>query len=376
MVPNPMFGANPFKLGIFNANCNGGLTLSTVPERWQAAWDDVAALALMAEGAGLEFILPVAKWKGYGGEADNLGYSYETLTHGAALAAMTSKISIFSTVNVQIVHPVFAAKALATIDHVSHGRAGLNIVCGWNQEEFDLFGIKVDPATRYRQGLEWYEILLRLLEGGAPFDHDGEFYRLRNLRTSPVSVQRPRPITMSAGFSPAGRDFAARTADFLFTNVTEISQAPGLVGDVAAHAARYGRSTGVFTMSHVVCRETRKEAEGYFRHFAQEKADPAALAFYKAQKGVNATAAPDYVERPLRNRFTTGEEDFPGAYPGAYPLVGTPEEIVAEMAEMHRLGLSGTSLSFVNYLDELPFFIDRVLPLMEQAGLRLPAARD
>ena len=59
---------------------------------------------------------------------------------------------------------------------------------------------------------------------------------------------------------------------------------------------------------------------------------------------------------------------------GTYPLVGTPEKIVAEMIAMHRIGFVGTTVSFVNFRDELPFFIDRVLPLMEQAGLRRPAA--
>ena len=59
---------------------------------------------------------------------------------------------------------------------------------------------------------------------------------------------------------------------------------------------------------------------------------------------------------------------------GTYPLVGTPEKIVAEMVAMQRIGFAGTTVSFVNFRDELPFFIDRVLPLMEQAGLRAPAA--
>ena len=53
-------------------------------------------------------------------------------------------------------HPAFGAKAIATIDHVTHGRAGLNIVCGWNQEEFDLHGVTIDQDRRYEHGLEWF----------------------------------------------------------------------------------------------------------------------------------------------------------------------------------------------------------------------------
>jgi alkanesulfonate monooxygenase SsuD/methylene tetrahydromethanopterin reductase-like flavin-dependent oxidoreductase (luciferase family) len=58
----------------------------------------------------------------------------------------------------QTLTPTFAAKAIATIDHITHGRAGLNIVCGWNQEEFDLHGVEIEQETRYDHGLEWYQV--------------------------------------------------------------------------------------------------------------------------------------------------------------------------------------------------------------------------
>ena len=88
-VANPIYGANRFKLGLFNANCDGGFAVSTAPERWAAEWDDVVAVSKLADEAGLDFILPVAKWRGLGGAADNLGRSYETLTHSAAIGAVT-----------------------------------------------------------------------------------------------------------------------------------------------------------------------------------------------------------------------------------------------------------------------------------------------
>ena len=86
-MSNPLFNANAFKLGIFSANCDGGLTMSLAPERWKANWDDIAAMTRIADEAGMEFILPVAKWRGYQGKANVYGKSFETLTHGAALAA-------------------------------------------------------------------------------------------------------------------------------------------------------------------------------------------------------------------------------------------------------------------------------------------------
>ena len=369
---HPLFGPNSFKLGVFCANCDGGLAISTAPERWRADWDSIVKLALLADEAGIEFILPVAKWKGYRGRANVLGRSFETLTHGAALAALTRRIAIFSTVHVPLVTPAFAAKAIATIDHASHGRAGLNIVCGWNQEEFDVHGVTIDAERRYDHGLEWFRIWSRLLAGGPEFDWDGEFFKLKGLDTDPVSVQRPWPVVMSAGFSTKGRDFAAQTADVLFTTMTEIGQGQALIGDIHAYAARYGRRMDVYTMSHVVCRPMRREAEDFYYYFAEEMADREALDHYKRQKGIAVVGDPRYVERPLATRFSrsTGKS-YAGSYPGAYPLVGTPDDIVEELLRMRKLGLAGTSIAFLDYLKEIPFFIAEVMPRMARAGLRV-----
>jgi dimethylsulfone monooxygenase len=368
---NPLFGPNRFKLGIFSANCDGGLTMSLAPERWKADWDDIVAMTRIADDAGLEFILPVAKWRGYQGKANIYGRSFETLTHGAALGAVTKRIAIFSTVHVPLVTPAFGAKAIATIDHVTHGRAGLNIVCGWNQAEFDLHGVTIDPETRYDHGLEWFQIWSKLLEGGLEFDWDGRFFSLKRLQTDPVSVQRPRPPVMSAGFSPKGRDFAARAADVLFLTVTELDQVPALLADVVAHMARYQRTISVFTMGHVVCRPTRREAEEYFHYFAEEMADTDGQDYYRSARGTTVPGAAAPIARPLENRFTrTGAGRFAGGYPGAYPFVGSPDDVAEEMARMSATGLAGCTVAFVDYLKEIPFFVAEVLPRLERLGLR------
>jgi alkanesulfonate monooxygenase SsuD/methylene tetrahydromethanopterin reductase-like flavin-dependent oxidoreductase (luciferase family) len=370
---NPLFGPNRFKLGVFSANCDGGLTMSLAPERWKANWDDIVAMTQIADEAGMEFILPVAKWRGYQGKANVYGKSYETLTHGAALGALTRQIAIFSTVHVPLVTPAFGAKAIATIDHVSHGRAGLNIVCGWNQEEFDLHGVTIDPETRYDHGLEWFQIWSRLLQGGPEFDWDGRFFKLKRLQTDPVSVQRPWPPVMSAGFSPRGRDFAARAADVLFLNVTELDQVPALLADVGRQMARYDRTIAVYTMGHVSCRPTRKEAEDWFHYFAEELADTDGQAYYRRNRGTTVKDGATVLSRPLENRFTRrGDGRYDGAYPGTYPFVGTPDDVAAEMAAMSATGLAGCTVAFVDYLKEIPYFVQEVLPRLERLGVRQP----
>lgn len=368
---NPMLGPNRFKLGVFSANCDGGLTMSLAPERWRANWDDIVAMCRIADDAGLEFILPVAKWRGYQGQANIYGKSFETMTHSAAIGALTKRICVFSTIHVPLITPAFGAKALATIDHITHGRAGLNIVCGWNQEEFDLHGVTIDQDQRYEHGLEWFKVWSRLLEGGPEFDWDGQYFKLRRLNTDPVSLQRPWPLVMSAGFSPKGRNFASQAADALFTTMTDLEQAPAMITSIAEHAARFGRALPVYVMAHVVCRPTRNEAEDFYRYFADELADVEGQAYHRRQRSTKAGAGDTTVPRPFENRFMRAAgKRFEGVYPGTFPLVGTPDDIAAEMAAMSRAGLAGCSVAFLDYLKEIPYFVAEVVPRLERLGLR------
>jgi FMNH2-dependent dimethyl sulfone monooxygenase len=358
---NPMHGPNRLKLGIFSANAEGGLSLTRAPERWRAAWPEIVEVTRMADSAGIEFFLPIARWKGYGGETQAREWSFETLTEAAALAGVTERIALFATVHVPMVHPVFAAKALATIDHASGGRAGLNIVCGWHPEEFAAFGLPM-IEDRYAQGLEWFEILRRIYTEPAPFDFHGRFFDLRGVSGRPKPVQQPWPVTLNAGFSPSGRDFAARAADFLFTTFVEIDAGRAQIADMAARAAAAGRTVGVHTTCHVVCRPRQQEAEDYYEWYAVEMEDTAAADHYMGTKEKFSGSHDPAAYRLHRKRFVGGA--------GTYPLVGTPDHIAAELARISAVGFAGVALSFVNYRAELPYFIAEVLPRLQAAGLR------
>jgi FMNH2-dependent dimethyl sulfone monooxygenase len=360
-MTNPMHGPNRFKLGIFSANADGGLTLTKVAERWAARWAEVVEVARMADRAGIEFFLPIARWKGFGGEVNSREWSYETFTFAAGLAQATERMAVFSTIHVPMVHPVYAAKALATVDQISGGRAGLNIVCGWNPEEFGMFGLEV-KGDRYAQGLEWFEIMRRIHADTGPFDFDGQFYQLKAVAGRPAPVQRPRPVTLNAAFSPPGRDFAARAADFLFTTFTTIEKGRETIDDIALRAAEQGRAVGVYTTCHVVCRPSQAEAEDYYEHYAVTMQDTASVDHYMKAKETFSGSHEADAYRLHRKRFAAGA--------GTYPLVGTPSHIAAEMVRISEAGFAGTTVSFVNFRDELPYFIEAVLPLLQEAGLR------
>jgi alkanesulfonate monooxygenase SsuD/methylene tetrahydromethanopterin reductase-like flavin-dependent oxidoreductase (luciferase family) len=260
-----------------------------------------------------------------------------------------------------MVHPVFAAKALATIDHASQGRAGLNIVCGWNPEEFGCFGLEM-IQDRYGQGLEWFEILSRIYTESAPFDFKGRYYDLRGVSGKPRPVQTPRPITLNAGFSPPGRDFAARAADCLFTTFIEIDAGRAQIDDMRRRASAAGREVGVYTTCHVVCRPSQDAAEAYYEHYAVGMEDTAGADHYMGNKQKFSGSHDPEAYRLHRKRFVGGA--------GTYPLIGTPARIAEQLAAISEVGFAGVALAFVNYTEELPYFIETVLPLLREVGLR------
>lgn len=359
---HPLKGPNRFKLGVFSANADGGLAITDVPERWRASWDDNLNAAGIADRAGLEFFLPIARWRGFGGKNRVREHSFETFTWAAGLASATRNIGLFMTVHVPLVHPLYAAKALATVDHISGGRAGLNIVCGWNPDEFAMFGVKLGDDA-YGQAREWIEIVDRCYGTLQPFDFEGAYYKLKGVVSRPASVQAPRPVTMNAAFGPPGRDFAAQNCDFLFSTFSELEDGHKHVADIKERSAKVGREVGIYTVCHVVCRETQAEAEDYYHKYAVTDADHAAVDYHMASKKEFANSHDKRVFDSYRKRFAGGA--------GTFPLVGTPERIVETMAAIAAQGYAGAALTFVNYTYELPFFCDRVLPLMKQAGLRL-----
>lgn len=358
---NPMLKPGTFKLGTFSTNADGGASLSKVPERWSASWDDILEAGQIADRAGMDFILPIARWRGFGGETKAREHSFETFTFAAGLASATRNIALFMTVHVPLVHPLYAAKALATVDHISHGRAGLNMVCGWNPDELNMFGSERIEHP-YEQAAEWADILTTVYNADGPVDFDGKYYQLKQAISSPASLQRPRPVTMNAAFGPPGRDFAARHCDFLFTTFTDIEAGQAQIADMRQRASAAGREVGVFSVAHVVCRETEKEARDYYQYYSVEQEDSAAVDYMMRQKKNFSRSHDESTYRKYRQRFAAGT--------GTYPLVGTPEQIAGELVRMHQAGFKGIALTFVNYRQELPFFCERVLPLLEQAGIR------
>jgi len=188
-----MGSANRLKLGLFGANCSSGRAVTTVPERWSGSWHDCVKLAEMADRAGIEFMLPIGCWKGYGGETDYQGGTWETVAWACGLLAKTKRLTVFGTVHAPLIAPLIAAKEFVTADHIGEGRFGLNLVCGWNEDEFEMFGATLrDHEARYEYAQEWLDIVKLVWSPREDFDFNGRFFELRGVRAVPSLLERRR----------------------------------------------------------------------------------------------------------------------------------------------------------------------------------------
>ncbi|WP_328631444.1 LLM class flavin-dependent oxidoreductase [Streptomyces sp. NBC_00356] len=355
---------NGFQLGLFAPNASSGLAITKVPERWSGAWDENVALARLADRLGIDFLLPVGRWIGWPGTSFHEDV-LETITWAAGLLAATERIRVFATVHSALIPPMVAAKQLATLDRIGGGRAGLNIVAGWYQAEYEAFGLDLpgSPEQRYGHAQEWWDLVRTLWASEAPFDHDGTYFpQLRGLHTSPRPVHGTMPV-INAAVSPAGRGFATRNADYLLTAAFDPRRGAALVDSVREAAAREGgRDIGVLSNAYVVCRPTHAEAEEFLRYYAQENADWDGVDTVMSGQGINPQSFTQEQIDMFRPRFAAGH--------GGHPLVGTPDEIADTLVAFAESGVSGIALSFVDYLGELEYFASEVVPRLEKAGIR------
>ena len=362
-----LYSRNALKLGIFGANMSSGIAATKVPERWSASWEENVALAQMLEAAGIEFMLPVARWKGFGGATNFEGAGFETVTWACGMLGITKQLTVFGTVHAPLVHPIFAAKQFVTVDHAGAGRFGLNVVCGWNQDEFEMFNVSQrDHETRYLYGEEWLRVIRMIWEREGTFDFDGAFIQLRGVEAAPKPYGGTQPVIMNAGSSDTGKGFAIANCAYLLSTIrASLDQATENVADAHQRAAALGKRLGVMTTASVVCRPTKREAEDYYRYYADEQADWDAVERMvdAGQRGASTTMQPEHYRR-MKVRFAAGY--------GGWPVVGDPDRVAAEFVAIGRAGFSGIAMGFVNYLAEFPYFRDEVLPRLERAGVRVP----
>jgi len=186
----------------------------------------------------------------------------EPLTLLAAIAVLTERIGLIATASTTYWEPFQLARAFASIDHISQGRAGWNIVTSAGEDEAQNFNRASRPAheDRYARAAEFVEVTQRLWDSWAddarvldkaggrfadpesivPIDHAGEHFQVRG----PLNVPRPvqgHPLLVQAGSSETGREYAARFAEAVFTAQQTLPEAQAFYADLKGRLARYGR---------------------------------------------------------------------------------------------------------------------------------------
>jgi dimethylsulfone monooxygenase len=362
-----MHGANQLQIGLFGANCSSGRAVTMVPERWTGSWRDNLRLARMADEAGIDFLLPIGRWKGYGGDTDYQGATLETMTWASGLLAATRRITVFGTVHAPLFNPVIAAKEMVTADHIGEGRFGLNIVVGWNEGEFEMFGVQQrEHEDRYDYAQEWIDVIKMIWSDKEDFDFRGRYLEMKGIRGKPKPYGRTRPVIMNAGASPTGQAFAIRNCDafFLQASRTSLDETAQRVAKVKDLAQQQGRELGVYTVGVVTCKPTKKEAEDYYHHCIVEHADWSAVDGILALKNISPESVPMQEYLTKRSQYAQGM--------GGLPIVGDPDHVAQQFIDLSRAGLTGIAVSLVNYIDELPYFCGEVLARLERAGIRAP----
>ena len=363
---NPVFGSRKLKLGTLQTNLDSGCVMSSLEGRLAITWPNTRTLAQLADAMRFEAIVPVARWRGFGGATNPQGPGFETYTWAAGIAASTEAAGIVATSHVSINHPLIAAKQATVIDHISAGRLTLNIVTGWNKPEIDMFGLPMlEHDARYDCAEEWLAVVKRLWSSEEEFDHEGRYFSIKRGYLQPKPVQAPFPAIMNAGGSERGRRFAAQHCDIVYTVLTssDLETCKAHVQSYRDLAAQeFGRDLKVWSLAFIVQGETEAEARAFYDDYVHAKGDWDAATNVIETMGLNAKTIPPERMHHMRERFIAGWS--------GYPLIGTKEQIVDGLKALSAIGLDGVLLSWPQFEQGMRTFQAVTYPLLEQAGLR------
>jgi FMNH2-dependent dimethyl sulfone monooxygenase len=363
---NPLYGERKLKLGTFGTNLDRGCAISTIDGVLEINWPNTLTLAKLADEMEFEALVPVGRWKGFGGVTNFNGPGFETFSWAAGVGALTQNSTVFATSHVLTVHPIMAAKQATTIDHITGGRFALNVVTGWHRPEMEMFGARMlDHDDRYGLAVEWLEIIQRLWTAEEEFDYDGKHFKIAKGYLQPKPLQKPFPPVMNAGSSETGRDYAAKYCDIAFVNTNrgDFESNKALIEGYRKHAREeYGRELQIWSTTYIVQGETEQEAKDYRDDYIHRKGDWEAATNLIDTMGLNSQGrSPELLEK-MKTHFIGGW--------GGYPLVGTKEQVVDGLAMLSRLGLDGVVVSWPRYIEDMRNFQRVTLPLIKQAGLR------
>jgi FMN-dependent oxidoreductase (nitrilotriacetate monooxygenase family) len=339
--------------------------------------------------------------------------SFDPLTLLPALAVLTKRLGLIATASTTYNEPYHVARKFASLDHISNGRAGWNVVTSGNPDEAMNFGLEehVEHETRYRRAREFFDVVtglwdswaddafIRDVETGVYFDpeklhilnHRGEHLRVRG----PLNIARPVqgwPVIVQAGASETGRQLAAETAEVIFSPGSNIENDRAFYADVKRRMERVGRSRDhlkILPGAFVVVGDTAAEAREKRARLDSLVHYDSAIASLSTALGHDASNFdPDgpLPEIPESNASQSGRERIVelakrekltvrqlaqrvGGY-GGLAFVGTPTTIADQMEErLFAEACDGFNILFSYLPGGLDDVVDKIVPELQRRGI-------
>ena len=350
-------------IGVFLPIANGGWIMSSNAPELDGSYAYNRRTAVLADELGLDFVLSMAKWRGYGGETGHWNVSLDAQILIAALAEATKRVKLWTTVHTLLQNPAVTAKMMATLDQVSGGRAGLNVVTGSYKGEFDQMGAwpeGVDHDQRYDLASEWVTAIKRLWREPS-VSLDGSYVHLKDCQSWPKP--ETRPFLVCAGTSGRGMQFSLQEMDAIFLTGRDNEDLGRISREVKARARAFGRSIKTYTMMTFVFGETDAAAQAQAEHFRAGLDEGALRGMMRAYGFLDAEIGKENAfVASARSSFMTPR------------LIGSPQTIADQaISLMEQAELDGLMLIFPDYIEGLPILAEHVLP---QIRAHFPASHE
>ncbi|MFY7114237.1 pyrimidine utilization protein A [Enterobacter cloacae complex sp. SHL020] len=356
------------KIGVFVPIGNNGWLISTTAPQYMPTFDLNKAIVQKAEHYHFDFALSMIKLRGFGGKTEFWDHNLESFTLMAGLAAVTSRIQIYATAATLTLPPAIVARMASTIDSISGGRFGVNLVTGWQKPEYEQMGLWPgdDYFSRRYDYLTEYVQVLRDLWGTGKSDFKGDFFTMNDCRVSPQPSVPMKVIC--AGQSDAGMEFSAKYADFNFCFGKGVNT-PAAFAPTAARmkeaADKTGRDVGSYVLFMVIADETDDAARAKWERY-KDGADEEALSWLTEQSQKDTRSGADTNVRQMADPTSAVNINM-GTLVGSYASVARMLDEVAAVP-----GAEGVLLTFDDFLTGVETFGERIQPLM-QCRAHIPA---
>ena len=359
----------PLKFAYWVPNVSGGLVVSTIEQRTSWDFDYNKKLARIAENSGFEYALTQTRYAAsYGADKQ-----HEATSFSLALLGATENLKVISAVHPGMWHPGVLAKFIITADHISGGRAAVNVVSGWLKDEFVNFGLEwLEHDERYVRTEEFIRVL-RGLWTEQEYSQSGKYYNINNFTLNPAPLDIPgraHPEIFFGGNSTAAQAAAGRTADWYFSNGKDLAGFEDNISGVTAAAAAVGRTPKFGLNGFVIARDTETEAKDTLREIVEKAHRPAVEGFRAAVQEAGAStkdgkgmwADSSYEDLVQYNDgFKTG-------------LIGTPEQIAQRIVDFKKIGVNLMLTCYLHFQEEVEAFGRNVLPIVRELEADLARA--